>query len=72
VIYFNRSVFPNGNSKYQNEIVTLTAAATAAATTAAARNSNNLGMIADFLIKRKPMFRWLSWGVKIARQNRDK
>jgi len=68
VIYFNRSVFPNGNSKYQNEIVTLAAAAT----TAAARNSNNLGMIADFLIKRKPMFRWLSWGVKIERQNRDK
>jgi len=68
VIYFNRSVFPNGNSKYQNEIVTLAAAAT----TAAARNSNNLGMIADFLIKRKPFFRWLSWGVKIERQNRDK
>jgi len=71
VIYFNRSVFPNGNSKYQNEIVTLAAAATAAATTAAARNSNNLGMIADFLIKRKPCW-WLSWGVKIERQNRDK
>jgi len=61
VIYFNRSVFPNGNSKYQNEIITSAAAAAAATTTAAARNSNNLRMVADFLIKRKPMFQWLSW-----------